>query len=260
MKYLETNEGLFSKDEIPKKLIDDIKADIQKKYPVTIKRLPADEKRGIFDRVTFITDTPIGDISAVITLTYDDVKKGYLGSKFARKILKFDIYHIKNRLSYVGSDTKLKDWKDIDINSVIHNIDYVIQRVTTESKQKKELADFYGKITEGEIKDLAADLYDLIGYYKLSKTTVKGKKGFQLLFDLKLDFIDRSERGILTAANQIGNDRYVVFFRPTDQHIDILKEINSLSKRLDDGYDLNLIYEFTKDRTLRVLIYQKSEK
>lgn len=256
MKYLKTNEGLFSKDEIPKKLIDDIKASIETKYPVTIKRAPAEERRGIFDRITFTTDTPIGNINSVITLqnpyirteTVGAVATRFIESKFSRKILKFDVYHGKT--NYVNSDSKLSDWKNIDVTSVIHNIDYVIQRVIAENKQKKELAEFYGKITEGEIKDLAADLYDIVGDYTLSKTTVKGKKGFQLLFVSKFDFIHKDNN----------YDRERTFYRATDKHIEILSEINSLSKRLNDGYNLNLIYEFANNTNLRLLIYERSKK
>lgn len=248
MKYLKTNEGLFSKDEIPKKLIDDIKAIIETKYPVTIKRV-SEKKRGIFDRITFTSDTPIGSINSVITLQnpYIRTETGFIESKFSRKILKFDVYHGKT--NYVNSDSKLKDWKDIDVTSVINNIDYVINRVITENKQKKELADFYGKITEGEIKDLSADLYDLIGDYKLSKTTVKGKKGFELNFETKFDFIHYD-------SHYESNKE---FYRATDQYLDIMKELNSLSKRVSDGYNLNLIYRFN-ERSLKVLIYERSKK
>lgn len=248
MKYLKTNEGLFSKDEIPKKLIDDIKSSIETKYTVTVNRVEPDKDRGIYERIKFITRTNIGNVDTVITLKSPNVTPtGSISAKFSGKILRFEVYHGKMR--YVDSDNKLSDWKNIHVNSVIHNIDYVIDRVIAENKQKKELADFYGKITEEEIKDLSADLYDLIGDYTISKASIKGKRGFKLNFAKNFDFIH--------IDNNYENGRPQ--FRPTDQLVELIKELNSLAKRVNDGYNMHLIYSF-RGRALDISIYEKSKK
>lgn len=248
MKYLKTNEGLFSKDEIPKKLIDDIKSDIETKYTVTVSRVESDEDRGIYERIKFITKTNIGNVDTVLTLkSPNGVPTGSISARLSSKLLRFEVYHGKMR--YVDSDSKLSNWKNIDVTSVLNNIDYVVNRVITENKHKKELADFYGKITEEEIKDLSADLYDLIGDYTISKASIKGKKGFKLNFSNNFDFIH--------IDNNYENGKPQ--FRPTDQLVELIKELNSLAKRVNDGYNMNLIYSF-RGRAIDVSIYEKSKK
>lgn len=247
MRHLKTNEGFFSKDEIPKKLIDDIKNSIEAKYPVTIKKSPAEEERGIYDRVTFSTKTPIGIIDTVITFLNESHRDKY---KLPHKILKVDVYY--NKRSYVISDQKSKEWKSFDISSVLNNIDYIVGRINSEDKSRKEEKDFYDKISVDEIKDLCADLYDIIGEFRVNKT---GRKGFHVIFD---------EVDGIPISNQ--SESSVPIYTPTDRFLEVMKELSSLNKRLNDGY--NLIMKFTlvnnapnnpmSPSRLKIMIYTKS--
>lgn len=249
MKYLKTNEGLFSKDEIPKKLIDDIKSEIETKYSVEIV-LDNSTSKNVFGKVTFRANTPIGIVDTHITLRRPSVRTetGFVdASRFSRKYLSFRTYFGEQQ--YSDSDHRLSDWENIDINSVLHNIDYVVRRITDENTAKKETEDFYSRISVDEIKDLAADLYDILGDYEITKTSVKGKKGFQLLFTTKLDFVHND-------PNYLPKE---TFFVPRDTNLRVLTELNSLGKRLFNGYNLFLIYAFV-GRNIKVVIYERKKK
>jgi len=255
MKYLKTNEGLFSKDEIPKKLIDDIKAVIETKYPTEVSREGASDNntlgydKVVYDRVTFKSKTQIGDVLTVLTLRRPgpSVVNDYSPSRFSKKIILFEVYYDNKR--YVDSDTKLNKWKDIEVISVLNNIDYVIERITKSRKSKKEVEDFYTKITVDEIKDLVADIYDILGEYEITRTTIKGsRKGFQLVFTTPVKFVHYDT-----------NYEKGVFFTAQKKHLEVLTELNSLAKRLIDGYGLTLLYSF-KNRNLKVVIFEMAPK
>ena len=248
MIYLKTNEELFSKSEIPQKLLSDIVKSISDKYEVKVSRGSKNKNDNIIDRISIKTKTPIGVIDTIITLRKPFDVRSYkkIRALFTESELQFSTYYNKTR--YVDSDSKISEWKKIDADSVLHNIDYIIGRVQKEGENKKKVESFYDKISVDEMKDLVADLSDLIGEYKISKSTFSGgKSGFKLEFSV---------------PNKLNSDE-IRIYKPNDKFLDIMKELNSLYNRLTNGYNLDMNFSLSSNERdisnkayLKIIIFE----
>lgn len=234
MKYLKTSEGLFSKPELPQDLIDDIVDDIATKYEVKVEKEDVSKQKdeNILERINIITKTPIGDIKSRLTLFESnphDVRRSKeqqtkLRKIFSKSIIRFEVFFNGNR--YVNDDHDLKDWKNVDTTSVLHNIDYVLRKIQDIKKWEEEEKSYWSKMPSvDEVKDLVADLSDLIGEFHMNKPT--SGRGYQISF--------QSVKGIPTWTQEERQR-----FRATDRFLEVMKELNSLNKRFEEGYDVKM--------------------
>lgn len=260
MKYIKTNEELFSKPVIPQSFIDDMVKDISTKYKTEVIKggnlqwkKSSDYKKDL-EKVTIRTKTTIGNIDIVLTL-YKGQDTMMMDKSFISKIktslstpkIRYEIFYNGRRTGYTHITLKEAEKKDYNMlrtkMASLSSIDRLIDDVNREREERKKEEDFYDRITVDEVKDLIADLSDIIGEYEINKYNDWGKKGFIINFQIKGDYLSsKSKSGIL--------------LKPTDEYLEIVKELNSLYKRLLDGYDLKMNFLIQGDytKTLTIII------
>lgn len=228
MKYLKTNEGLFSKDEIPKNLIDDIEKEIEKNYSVTVSGIKTAD---IVHSVTFKTKTPIGDVDLVLNLE-KPYNKGKLRSAIIGNNIIFEFFQDgKRRFDWNYELKQLRgDQLSVVLVNITKSIDHIVNRVTRDRDRKTEHESFYNIISVDEIKDLCGDLYDLIGEFTVEKAGREYLVKFSNVTGIVATTVNNNARNITSSI------------RPNDRMLKLLIELNSLYKRLLNGYKLTMLF------------------
>lgn len=283
MKYIKTYEGLFSKEpKVPQAFIDKVIKTIKDGgYPNT-KVVASSPVVNSSDRTTIIrSQTPIGNMLTIIQLIFDKdesrikplnkLVKGVIGgvekyysismsvfpedkemkySKYNRRSLmigKSSWYSPKGWLPighYVNS-VKLKDIDGIKFNLIPTAIDQLVDQVQKETVRKKDLSDFYADFTQEELVDLISDLSDILDSSPVVTKSSSYGKGYRVTFK--------------TSFNSTTINDKEIRFRASDMIAQTVAELNSLDKRLRDGYGLEMEFSIL-GRSVTIEVWKEEKK
>lgn len=262
MKYLKTYEGLFSSEEpkIPQSFIDKVIKTIKDGgYPNT-KIIPYSPS------VIIRSETPIGGMLVVIQLIFDK----HASHKLIKTITKGSDRYYSININVFPEDDKinnirgyrrtlmiggartynvdLKDISKIQFGLITNSIDDLVDQIDQLNKEKKDRNDFYNDFTQEELIDLVSDLADILGSSpKVEKYSSYGK-GYSVRFTTSRTQIHSSRH----------DDKDERRFRSSDVLSQAVVELNSLDKRLKDGYGLEMEFSL-HNNFIHIEIWKEEE-
>lgn len=235
MKYIkgfeDINEAIIHSKKIDPKHLHEVKNFISNYFPCEI--LPSDKKYDSYDSALIKIETEIGDINIYFNLKNSNNNKPITKNKiikpFKSTSLKVDLYYNDKMQvsSYISNNIE-----DIELTSLIDNINFVIERNKKSEEENKAIERFSKELKDSDIEDLFMELSDLAGKYEIFK--YKGAK--HLKFTCPISIFDSSRDFII----------------PNDNYIEIISEINSINHRLK-AFGSKLKFSFKQNRNNCIL-------
>ena len=187
-----------------------------------------------------------------------DATKSYIVNFYSEKDGK--------KIRWIANDT-IDDWEEIDDTSFPSNIHYIVNRIKAKEEGERKEREFYSQLPEDVVKDLLSDLSDITGKYVLGKNVNNNKIGFCweaqfLLEDYKILNID-ARSGISLPVGFNGQRFHTESTTkdciiPNDFYLDVAKELNSLRKRLMEGFGFDCGFSIN-DKHLNIWIFKPKE-
>lgn len=238
MRHIKTYEGIFTKNKIPRSVIDGILSEFSTSKDYNIFESEVDKSNlssKIDDRFSFIIEEkstngyPVTFRAQLVITSFADKRDLMFMKDKGFHHIKIDLYESGMRDSELFYDK----WDEIDASDLRRRMNVIFFKHKDSIVKRAEREKFYQSLSIDEIKDLLADLYDIIGEFRIEVWKNKGKKGFTATFSSIPEDI-----GILTSKEGTMKCGFV----PTDGYLNFIKEMGSLKKRLNDGYGLDTCF------------------